>query len=80
MEACLRAVVAIRVYGFGKVHLVPRTYCANSDRCVRLVQPDADFECISVLMERIRDVKCIAWHLREEVCLIVYPHHPTTIL
>lgn len=31
------------------------------------VQPDADFECLSVLMEHTQDVKCVAWHPHEEV-------------
>lgn len=29
--------------------------------------PDADFECMGVLMEHSQDVKAIAWHPREEV-------------
>lgn len=32
------------------------------------VQPDSDFECIAVMMEHSQDVKCIAWHPKEEVC------------
>ena len=32
------------------------------------VQPDADFECIAVMMEHTQDVKTIAWHPKEEVC------------
>lgn len=31
------------------------------------MQPDADFECIAVMMEHSQDVKCIAWSPREEV-------------
>ena len=31
------------------------------------VQPDADFECMGVLMEHTQDVKCVAWHPSEEV-------------
>lgn len=31
------------------------------------VQPDADFECIAVLMEHTQDVKCLAWHPSEEI-------------
>jgi WD40 repeat protein len=34
-----------------------------------LVLPDGEFETISVLMEHTQDVKCVAWHPREEVCL-----------
>jgi hypothetical protein len=37
------------------------------------VQPDADFECIAVLMEHSQDVKTIAWHPKEEVCFIAVP-------
>ena len=33
----------------------------------KLAQPDADFECMGVLMEHTQDVKCVAWHPREEV-------------
>lgn len=33
----------------------------------RIVQPDADFECLSVLMEHTQDVKCVAWHPQEEL-------------
>ena len=32
-----------------------------------LAQPDADFECMGVLMEHTQDVKCVAWHPSEEV-------------
>lgn len=31
------------------------------------VQPDGDFECLSVLMEHSQDVKCVKWHPREDV-------------
>ncbi|KAJ9098550.1 hypothetical protein QFC19_006318 [Naganishia cerealis] len=31
------------------------------------VQPDSDFECISVMMEHTQDVKTLAWHPKEEV-------------
>lgn len=34
------------------------------------VHPDSDFECMGVLMEHSQDVKCVAWHPKEEVsCL-----------
>lgn len=32
-----------------------------------IVHPDADFECMGVLMEHSQDVKCVAWHPKEEV-------------
>lgn len=31
------------------------------------VQPDSDFECLSVMMEHSQDVKSVAWHPKEEV-------------
>lgn len=31
------------------------------------VQPDSDFECLSVMIEHTQDVKSLAWHPREEV-------------
>ena len=31
------------------------------------MQPDAEFECLSVLMEHTQDVKCVAWHPRDEL-------------
>ena len=33
------------------------------------VQPDADLECIAVMMEHSQDVKHLAWHPHEEVSL-----------
>ena len=30
-------------------------------------QPDADYECIGVLIEHSQDVKCVLWHPKEEV-------------
>jgi WD40 repeat protein len=49
-------------------------YCfhlpTSLNESIRLVQPDADFECMGVLMEHSQDVKCVAWHPSEEVkCL-----------
>ena len=37
-----------------------------SDKLVSVL-PDADFECMGVLMEHSQDVKSVAWHPREEV-------------
>ena len=37
------------------------------------VQPDADFECMSVLMEHTQDVKCVTWHPKEEVNFLSFP-------
>ena len=44
------------------------------------MQPDADFECIAVMMEHTQDVKCIAWHPHEEVRLppLLPPPSPTS--
>lgn len=42
------------------------------------VLPDADFECMGVLMEHSQDVKSVAWHPREEVsqgCLLRFSVH-----
>lgn len=33
------------------------------------VKPDADFECLAVMMEHSQDVKCVSWHPTEEVVL-----------
>ena len=38
----------------------------------RIVLPDHEFECASVLMEHTQDVKCVAWHPSEEVHLLFY--------
>jgi hypothetical protein len=49
-----RSVISILSLNLGHDHLL-------------LVHPDADFECITVLMEHKQDVKCVAWHPTEEV-------------
>jgi len=36
------------------------------------VQPDAEFECMGVLLEHSQDVKCVAWHPSEEVSVVVF--------
>lgn len=41
-----------------------------------LVHPDSDFECVTVSMEHSQDVKCVAWHPKEEVSIessLVFP-------
>lgn len=45
------------------------------------MHPDADFECMGVLMEHSQDVKCVAWHPKEEVsrklsepCIPAFPY------
>ena len=66
LAACSQAVVATRLSGYGKVcgFYVKRW----SDPLIEIpVQPDADFECMGVLMEHTQDVKCVAWHPTEEV-------------
>lgn len=40
------------------------------------VHPDSDFECVTVSMEHSQDVKCVAWHPKEEVSIessLVFP-------
>lgn len=39
------------------------------------VKPDAEFECMAVMMEHDQDVKCVSWHPTEEVdfALVVLP-------
>lgn len=44
-----------------------------------IVQPDADFECIAVMMEHSQDVKSIAWHPHEEVRSFSFPPFPASI-
>lgn len=39
------------------------------------MQPDADFECMSVMMEHTQDVKCVAWHPKEEVAAFSFYTH-----
>lgn len=40
---------------------------STGDLTPSTVHPDADFECMGVLMEHTQDVKCVAWHPSEEV-------------
>jgi hypothetical protein len=66
LEICSLVVVATRPYGCGKV----RGFLHHGGHellTLVLVQPDADFECMGVLMEHTQDVKCVAWHPTEEV-------------
>ena len=35
------------------------------------VKPDADFECMAVMMEHSQDVKCVSWHPTEEVIFVL---------
>lgn len=46
------------------------------------VQPDAEFECMGVLMSHTQDVKCVAWHPTEEVVVsvIISPLEPRLML
>lgn len=41
------------------------------------VQPDADFECIAVMMDHTQDVKTIAWHPKEEVRVVGHSFLPS---
>lgn len=65
-ERSLRHVAGTKPYGYGKVR---RIHISLSTLTIDLllVHPDADFECITVLMEHKQDVKCVAWHPTEEV-------------
>jgi hypothetical protein len=63
--ACSPAVVATRLSGYGKVCGLTSRWAESLTQI--LVQPDADFECMGVLMEHSQDVKCVAWHPTEEV-------------
>lgn len=62
MGGCWLVVQETSRSGSGKVGLELR-------RVLMVVQPDADFECIAVMMEHSQDVKTIAWHPKEEVDL-----------
>lgn len=69
------------MYGYGKVRMVllviektggradPELMNTPASRRYDspTVQPDADFECIAVMLEHTQDVKCLAWHPTEEV-------------
>jgi hypothetical protein len=66
---CLRVVVVIRRFGYGRVR-VSRPLISTGDLTPLAVHPDADFECMGVLMEHTQDVKCVAWHPSEEVVMI----------
>ena len=60
-----QAAVATRLSGYGKVRR-PKLWAPVIAHQTP-AQPDADFECMGVLMEHTQDVKCVAWHPREEV-------------
>lgn len=62
---CLPVAVGINQSGYGKVCVVFLAECQYSSG--GLVQPDAEFECMGVLLEHSQDVKCVAWHPHEEV-------------
>jgi hypothetical protein len=73
LAICLLAVVAIRLSGYGKVRGFISWYIVSLTHI--LAQPDADFECMGVLMEHTQDVKCVAWHPTEEVNRFSRPYH-----
>ena len=68
-----RAVAEIKLSGYGKVSgLLAFSYSILLNQTIHttiLVHPDSDFECMGVLMEHTQDVKCVAWHPKEEVCI-----------
>lgn len=39
---------------------------------IRVVQPDAEFECLGVLMHHSQDIKHVAWHPKEEVAFVPF--------
>ena len=63
----LQHVAGIKQYGSGKVRHISAINLVDLPNSLLLVHPDADFECITVLMEHKQDVKCVAWHPTEEV-------------
>jgi hypothetical protein len=68
VERFWRAVVETSLSGYGKVRNTCFGYSVSRVSDVSaLVLPDADFECMGVLMEHSQDVKSVAWHPREEV-------------
>jgi hypothetical protein len=59
-----------RQIGLGVGRFVPPCFIVRLSGFLKrwgLVLPDADFECMGVLMEHSQDVKSVAWHPREEV-------------
>jgi hypothetical protein len=68
LELCWLAAAEIRRCGYGKANIP--SFSSWSETDLLLVHPDADFECMGVLMEHSQDVKCVAWHPREEVNLV----------
>ena len=59
-------VAEIRRFGYGRVSN-PRAESFVFFLSCKKVLPDGEFETASVLMEHTQDVKCVAWHPREEV-------------
>lgn len=67
-EPYWQAVVETRRSGFGKARLLYHfPLIPILITCVKTVHPDADFECLGVMMEHNQDVKCVAWHPTEEI-------------
>lgn len=77
LELFWRAAVETNRSGYGKVGKMCQINGLDgvSDKLVSVL-PDADFECMGVLMEHSQDVKSIAWHPREEVSQSVPLHSP----
>lgn len=46
---------------------IPTFFLGSSLTSILSVQPDAEFECLGVLMHHTQDIKCVAWHPKEEV-------------
>ena len=77
LAICLLVVVATRLSGYGKVRGFISWKTVSLTQI--LVQPDADFECMGVLMEHTQDVKCVAWHPTEEVNRF-FRHHRNVLM
>ena len=63
-----RAAVETRPYGYGKVCALLHTIVSYRFLINYFtVHPDADFECLAVLMDHTHDVKSVAWHPSREI-------------
>lgn len=69
-ERYSQRVAETRQYGSGKVITKFNHSILHPLTCLPApVKPDADFECMGVMMEHSQDVKCVAWHPTGEVVL-----------
>ena len=90
----MQRVAETKRYGSGKVTIQLNHDILLLTSFFVAVKPDAEFECMAVMMEHSQDVKCVSWHPTEEVvfplavCLLKIDssfgdgflhRHPTTI-